>query len=66
MKIVRKDNAAPLPYPTRGGTVEILRRFLNVETDEDFALRTPQTANSIMVEHELRKSLSTTLGSTLR
>jgi hypothetical protein len=38
VKFVRKDNAAPLPYPTRGGTVEILRRFLNVETDEDFGL----------------------------
>jgi hypothetical protein len=66
VKFVRKDNTAPLPYPTRSGTVEILRRFLNVETDEDFALRTPQTANSMMVEHELRKSLSTTLGPTLR
>jgi hypothetical protein len=38
VRFVRKDNAAPLPYPARGGTVEILRRFLNVETDEDFIL----------------------------
>lgn len=38
VKFVRKDNMAPLPYPTRGGTVEILRRFLNVKTDEDFVL----------------------------
>jgi hypothetical protein len=38
VKFVRKDNAAPLPYPTRGGTVEILRHFLNVESEEDFVL----------------------------
>jgi hypothetical protein len=38
VKFVRKDNAAPLPYPTRGGTIEILRRFLNVESDEDVKL----------------------------
>jgi len=38
VKFVRKDNAAPLPYPTRGGTVESLKRFLNVESDEDYML----------------------------
>ena len=26
VRFVRKDNVAPLPYPTRGGTVESLKR----------------------------------------
>jgi hypothetical protein len=38
VRFIRKDNAAPLPYPTGGGTIEILRRFLNVESEEDFVL----------------------------
>jgi hypothetical protein len=38
VKFVRKDNAAPLPHPISGGTVERLKRFLNVKTDEDFIL----------------------------
>lgn len=38
VKFVRKDNAAPLPHPITGGSIEILRRFLNVKTEEDFRL----------------------------
>ena len=38
VKFVRKDNAAPLPYPLEGGSVEALRPLLNVRTEEDFRL----------------------------
>jgi hypothetical protein len=38
VKFVRKDNAAPLPRPVPGGSVESLRGLLNVRTDEDFRL----------------------------
>jgi Domain of unknown function (DUF3854) len=38
VKFVRKDNAAPLPYPVEGGTVDALRPLLNVRTEEDFRL----------------------------
>jgi hypothetical protein len=38
VKFVRKDNAAPLPHPVTGGTIELLRRLLNVRTDDDFRL----------------------------
>ncbi len=38
VKFVRRSNSAPLPYPVAGGSIEDLRSFLNVETDEDFRL----------------------------
>ena len=38
VRFVRKDNAASLPYPKEGGTVEALRPLLNVRTEEDFVL----------------------------
>jgi hypothetical protein len=38
VKFVRKSNSAPLPYPVAEGSIEDLRSFLNVETDEDFRL----------------------------
>ncbi len=38
VKFIRKDNAAALPDPVRGGNVEILKSLLNVETEEDFRL----------------------------
>jgi hypothetical protein len=38
VRFVRKDNAAHLPYPARGGSVEDLKPFLNVRTEEDFRL----------------------------
>ena len=38
VKFLRKDNAAALPHPITGGSIEILRRLLNVRTDEDFRL----------------------------
>lgn len=38
VKFVRKDNAAALPYPVAGGSIETLRQLLNVRTEEDFRL----------------------------
>jgi hypothetical protein len=45
VKFVRSPNAAPLPYPVRGGTIEELRPFLNLReadgpngSDDDFFL----------------------------
>ena len=38
VKFVRKDNAAALPHPVAGGTVEMLRALLNVSGDKDFRL----------------------------
>lgn len=38
VRFVRKDNAAPLPRPVQGGSVDELRPFLNVRTYEDFIL----------------------------
>jgi len=38
VKFVRKDNAAALPRPVRGGGVADLRPFLNVWSDEDLVL----------------------------
>ena len=38
VRFVRKDNAAALPRPMTGGSVELLRRFLNVGSDEEFRL----------------------------
>ena len=38
VKFIRKDNAAPLPCPLPGGSLEILRRFLNVKAEDDFRL----------------------------
>ncbi len=38
VRFVRKDNAAALPYPVSGGTVEVLRGLLNVGGEEDFRL----------------------------
>ncbi len=35
---VRKAGTAPLPYPEAGGAIDDLRPFLNVGSDEDFAL----------------------------
>src|SRR5690606_1708953 len=34
----RASGVQPLPIPTRGGSVETLRKFLNVKSDEDFVL----------------------------
>jgi hypothetical protein len=34
----RASGVQPLPIPTRGGSVETLRNFLNVKSDEDFVL----------------------------
>src|SRR5690606_20177831 len=34
----RASGVQPLPIPTRGGSVETLRNFLNVRSDEDFVL----------------------------
>jgi hypothetical protein len=38
VKFLRKDNAASLPYPVAGGSVESLRPLLNVRSEEDFRL----------------------------
>jgi hypothetical protein len=38
VKFVRKGNAASLPNPVEGGSLEALRQFLNVRTEEDFRL----------------------------
>ncbi len=38
VRFVRKDNAAPLPCPVEGGTVDALRPLLNVRMEEDFVL----------------------------
>jgi putative DNA primase/helicase len=38
VKFIRKNNAASLPHPVTGVTIELLRRLLNVRTDEDFRL----------------------------
>ena len=38
VRFVRKENAAELPHPVSGGSIENLRCFVNVRTDEDFAL----------------------------
>jgi hypothetical protein len=38
VKFSRKNNAASLPHPVTGVTIELLRRLLNVRTDEDFRL----------------------------
>ncbi|ABG04560.1 hypothetical protein Rxyl_1598 [Rubrobacter xylanophilus DSM 9941] len=38
VKFVRKDNAAALPRPLTGGSVEELRPLLNVRAEEDFRL----------------------------
>jgi hypothetical protein len=38
VKFVRKNNAAALPYPVGGGSIEILRSLLNVRSEEDFKL----------------------------
>ncbi|MDP9438167.1 MAG: ATP-binding protein [Actinomycetota bacterium] len=38
VKFVRKDNAAALPRPVSGGSVEDLRDLLNVRSEEDFRL----------------------------
>jgi hypothetical protein len=35
---VRKAGFAPLPYPAAGGSIDDLRPFLNVGTDEDFMM----------------------------
>ncbi|PWJ13802.1 hypothetical protein [Jannaschia seohaensis] len=34
----RASGMRPLPVPTRGGSIETLRRFLNVKSNEDFVL----------------------------
>src|SRR5215207_980803 len=38
VRFVRKDNAAPLPRPEVGSTLEALRPLLNVRGEEDFRL----------------------------
>jgi hypothetical protein len=38
VRFVRKDNAAPLPRPEVGSTLEALRTLLNVRGEEDFRL----------------------------
>ena len=38
VRFTRKDNAAALPHPAAGGSVDLLRRFLNVQDDVDFRL----------------------------
>lgn len=38
VRFVRKENAAELPRPMSGGSIEDLRSFINVRTDEDFVL----------------------------
>lgn len=38
VRFVRKGNAAPLPRPQGGGTVETLRPLLNVRDEDDFRL----------------------------
>lgn len=38
VRFVRKDNAAELPRPEKGGSLRLLKRFLNVKTEEDFCL----------------------------
>jgi hypothetical protein len=38
VKFLRRDNAASLPYPVGGGSVESLRPLLNVQSEEDFRL----------------------------
>lgn len=38
VRFVRRDNAAALPYPTRGGGLEGLRSLLNVRDEDGFRL----------------------------
>jgi len=38
VRFVRRDNAAPLPRPAAGGSVEDLKPLLNVRAEEDFRL----------------------------
>ena len=38
VRFIRKDNAASLPYPVPGGSIEDLRPLLNVRTEEDWRL----------------------------
>ena len=38
VRFVRKDNAAPLPRPAAGGSLEDLRPLVNVRDEEDFRL----------------------------
>ena len=44
---VRKAGFAPLPYPVAGGTVDDLRPYLNVGSDEDFMLMAAWAAFSL-------------------
>jgi hypothetical protein len=44
---VRKAGFAPLPYPEAGGSIDELRPFLNVGTDEDFMMVAAWTAFSL-------------------
>ena len=47
VRFVRKAGHAPLPYPQPGGTIEELRPFLNVGTDEEFMMVAAWTAFSL-------------------
>lgn len=35
---LRRSSAQPLPIPVAGGSIELLRRYVNVGSDEDFRL----------------------------
>lgn len=43
----RRDGADPLPEPLAGGAIELLRQFVNVESEEDFILVTSWAAMAL-------------------
>jgi hypothetical protein len=47
VRFQRRDGAHPLPEPRAGGAIELLREFVNVESEEDFILLTSWAAMAL-------------------